>query len=1485
MADSPWPQCHIRVEDTFGPQVAGCYEDFDFTLLFEESILYLPPLLIAAAVASLRLWQLRSTENLLKRSGLLSILKPLCWTVFVLLNLAHLVLSSTLKTSATRLSNAAIALGLAASPIFAWLSFWEHARSLRPSTILTVYLLGTIPMDAARARTLFRMPGNSAIASIFTTTVVCKVVLLVLEAKEKRRLLLDHARAPEETAGIFNRSFLWWFNPLLLSGYKQALTVDKLLAVDGDIGVEKSKHEIRRRWALAVKQNPRSLLSVLLAVYRRELWGGFLPRLCLTGLNYAQPFLVNRVVSFLGQPETETSGGIASGLIVAYAIVYMGIALMTAAFHHRSYRMVMIVRGGLILLIYDHTLTLNASSPTKNDSYTLITADVERIVSGLRSLHETWASLLEIALSLWLLEMKLRVSVVAAGLVVLLCLLVSGALSGLLGVHQNLWLQAMQKRLNATLATIGSIKGIKATGTTNTLYETILKLRSTEIQRSLKFRELLVALVTLSYVSTSMAPTFAFGTYSILAKLRNMAPLLAARTFSSLTIMTLLGQAVAGFVDALMGLRQATASLERIRQYLAGKDAPKRSSGKHRVASTDGLLAWSASFNEPALDPWVEMRRMSSLQHRFYNLADSQDDLVVLQDHTASWEASEPVLTDINVAVARGSFVMVIGPIGSGKSTLLHSMLGEVPHATGIVAIQDVDTAFCAQTPWLTNTNIRDNIVGVSHYEPGWYSAVVKACALHRDFAQLPRGDRSMIGSKGILLSGGQKGRLALARALYAKKTLLVLDDVFAGLDPKTEQEVFTSLFGAGGLLRQGKTTTVLATNSTRNLSLADYIMVLGSEGRLVEQGTPTELLNAGTSLRLEELVKTHDRRSKAEPERERPESVLTLRNSGLGMTPVAGGRRLSDMAVYKLYIRTIGWGSWWIFIVLCTGFVLGLTLSQIWLKFWTEANARNPHDRLGYYLSLYAVWSVLAITFFLGACLHLMLRMVPKVAKIFHESLLKTVMKAPLVYFSKTDSGEISNHFSQDLELIDMELPRALVGAVIALIQCISSMAVIVYSSNYLAAAIPGLLALLYLVQMFYLRTSQQLRVLELETRAPLLSHFMETIQGLVTLRAFGWANHYRDRHHSHLKVAQQSAYLLFCAQIWLTLTLDIIVAFLAVILVSIAATMKNSSAASIGLALVNLISFGANMKGLVYNWTALENAMGAIARVRHFTTETPREVQVGEPHSPSPGWPQRGLIQFKGVTASYGFTSPPVLNDVTITVQPGEKLAICGRTGCGKSSLVSSILRLLELRSGAIEIDGIDISTLSREDVRMSLNTLPQEPFFYHGTIRQNLDLKSLSSDEEILETLAVLGLRDIILKKGGLDVAMDDEFLSHGQQQLLCLARAMLKKSRILILDEVTSSVDQETEALITRVLRDRFQDQTVISIAHRLNTIMDYDTVIVLDKGCIVEQGNPQVLALQPSMFASLLQSNGEEAGDGDGRESESDSETESEGTKE
>ncbi|RAH82412.1 putative ABC transporter [Aspergillus japonicus CBS 114.51] len=1448
-------QCWIQVEDVFGPQVSGCYNNFDFTLLFEESVLYLPALLFATGWACWRLWELQSAPKVLRVRGARWYLKQLGWLAWTFLGLTHLVLSLVLKTSTTRLSNAAIAIGFAVSPIFAFVSHREHTRSPRPSTVLNVYLLGTIPLDAARARTLFHMPGNVAIASVFIALVVCKFVLLVLEATGKRSLLA-RSLPPEQTAGIFDRSAFWWFNPLLWAGYKRSLTPGDLLAVDEDISLERSKKEIRQKWKHAAKEQPRSLLKVLLAVYRRPLLANLLPRLCLTGVNYAQPFLVSRVTSFLGQSTTPTSKEVGYGLIAAYGIVYVGIAVMTAMFHHRSYRTVVMVRGGLILLIYDHTLSLNISAPSKGDSLTLINADIERIGAGLRSFHETWASLLEIGLSLWLLDIQIGVSTVAAAAVVLACLLISGKVSGYMGERQKLWLEAMQTRITTTVAAINSVKGIKATGATDILQSVITQLRTYEIKSSIKFREVLVMLVTLSYLATTMAPPFSFGTYSILAMVRNTTPLTAATAYTSLTLLSLLCQAVASCIDALMGLVQALTSLERIRKYLAleaGIPLPDDS-----CSTTDSHLSGPSP---------TESTRSSESDNEKTLMTDvvsgkvDPDAMIQLRNCSASWERSaKPAIRNVDATIPRGSFVMVIGPIASGKSSLLHTILGEIPQSTGTVVIQDVDVAFCGQAPWLVNTTIQNNILGQSPFDGQWYDTVVRACRLDRDFAQLPGGDNATIGSKGIMLSGGQKSRLALARALYARKPLVILDDVFAGLDAKTEQDVFAALFGPDGLLRQEGTTTVLATNSIRYISLSDHILVLGPGGTVVEQGVYSDLVRSEgylASLNLKE-----GRNEQVQRRSDDPDPALTdpaLRSANLN----ADNRPASDLTIYKFYVDKTGRVSFCIFFVLCSGFVAGLLFSQIWIKFWVEANARKANDRLGYYLGLYALWSVLAILLFLGACLQLMLFMVPKTAKEFHDLLLKTVLRAPLGFFSVTDSGEITNRFSQDLELVDMELPRSLIGTMMALVLCVGELAVILYSSHYIAATVPFLIGLLYLVQIFYLKTSRQLRILEIEARAPLLSHFMETLQGLSSIRAFGWTRSYTAQNDRLLGTAQQSLYLLYCAQLWLTLTLDMIVAVLAIILVSIAVTTRTSTGASIGLALVNVVAFGANLKGLVYNWTALEIAMGAIARIRDFTSTTPSEEQPGprEP-PPPPDWPQQGLIRFHEVSAAYNCESPPVLKNVSLEVQPGQKLAICGRTGSGKSSLVGSLLRLLDLRSGTIEIDGVDISTLARQDVRSRLITLPQEPFFLHGTIRENLDIHGQHSDEDLYEILARLGLQELIVQKGGLDVSMSEDMLSHGQRQLLCVVRASLRTSKILILDEATSSVDQETEALILDVLRKQFRDHTVVCIAHRLNTILDYDQIIVLDQGCVVECGHPATLAAQPSIFAELLRATGE-----------------------
>lgn len=407
---------------------------------------------------------------------------------------------------------------------------------------------------------------------------------------------------------------------------------------------------------------------------------------------------------------------------------------------------------------------------------------------------------------------------------------------------------------------------------------------------------------------------------------------------------------------------------------------------------------------------------------------------------------------------------------------------------------------------------------------------------------------------------------------------------------------------------------------------------------------------------------------------------------------------------------------------------------------------------------------------------------------------------------------------------------------------------AVLVFiSSGYVAAAIPVVIIALLILQFYYLRTSRQLRLLDIEAKAPLFSLFFESLQGVASIRSFGWTSAYMRKHVEVLNESQRPYYIMFCIQRWLSLVLDLFNAGLAVLLVGITLNLPGGSTGYLGVALYNIVTFSSTLQSLVTEWTQVETALGAIKRIQAYTTTVPDENLPGEAGDVPQSWPEAGHIALEGVTASYGSLDEAVLHDITLKIQHGEKLAICGRTGSGKSSLISAILRLLDIQSGTITIDGVDVSTIPRQTVRESINTLSQEPFFLHGTVRENLDFDGSAEDDVLKSVLTDVGLwEQLSADDEGLDADMDEETLSHGQKKLFCLARALVKKGSIFIMDEATSSVDAQTDELMQQVIRKRFVDCTIIAVAHKLSTVADFDRVIMLDKGRIIEEGCPATL---------------------------------------
>jgi len=539
--------------------------------------------------------------------------------------------------------------------------------------------------------------------------------------------------------------------------------------------------------------------------------------------------------------------------------------------------------------------------------------------------------------------------------------------------------------------------------------------------------------------------------------------------------------------------------------------------------------------------------------------------------------------------------------------------------------------------------------------------------------------------------------------------------------------------------------------------------------------------------------------------------------------------------------------------------------LIALWLTFWTNAVASRGNSVNGNYLGGLLVFNGAALTTLAGVVLLAYTRMVPRSAARLHDRILSSVRNAPLFFFTSTETGKVVNRFSQDMNIVDFELPWALVeftaSSCIAVMQAI----LICLSAAYFAAIMPAVLAIMYLLQKFYLRTSRQIRLIDLEAKSPLYSNFIETLNGLVTIRAFGWTANFERRNLKLLDRSQRPLYMFFCIQRWLNLVLDLTVAGLAVLLMVLIVNLREKlDPGLVGVALLNIMNFNLSLTEVIKQWTTLETSLGAVARVKSFVEGTPYEHLPQEVQHTSESWPDQGAIALNHVSASYDTEGPLVLHDINVSISPCQKVGIVGRSGSGKSSVVMTLLHLLTIRNGTIVIDGQYMSAVRREEWRQGLNVIPQEPLFIYGSIRANLDpFACTASDDALISILEKVGLSDMAYCAGGLDASLNPgKLLSHGQRQLFCLARAIVNRSRsrILILDEATASMDMRTDETMQRIIRDEFKDFTVVAVAHRLQTVIDYDRILVLDQGRIVEDGAPQdLLADKYSRFRTLWDS--------------------------
>ncbi|KAF2873543.1 P-loop containing nucleoside triphosphate hydrolase protein [Massariosphaeria phaeospora] len=1460
------------VDNSFGPYAGErCRGGFDFTLLFEESILSIAPLALLLCIAPFRIFYLWRKQTKVSRSLLLPS-KLIAWSFLAAFDLALLILWVKQSLPKNRASVPSAILNFIGALVLCLLSFFEHLRTIRTSFLLNIYLLVTILFDATRSRSYSLVSNLETISVLFTTRVGVKLFLAIFEARGKRSILLPEFAScpPEAVSGVYSGALFWWQNELFRKGFSNTFTVDDLFHLDKHLRSEYLHHLIQSAWDKATKRGPNSLFTVTI---KRLIWPILAvvpPRACLIAFNFCQPFLINRAIAYSSEPNTSQTSNIGYGLIGAYVLVYVGISISTGQYMHLTYRFITMMRGGLISMLYHKAADIALTNVDTASSITLMSADIERIVTGMQTAHELWSNALEVALAIFLLERQLGVACTIPIGVAVVSLLGSLCTTSLVMQRQALWLEAIERRIGATTAMLSSMKGVKMGGMTEVLRNDLQQLRIDELNISKKFRKLLIWTMGFSYISQVVSPILTFAVFSVIAQKSNGRTTLdTATVFTSLSLFTLLSEPLGSLINALAAFMGGVGSFQRIQTFLTSESRLERRRFPfmgHSIESASDLDSQSDK------DSNASQKSRFSLEVRENGSMGPQ--AVIIEKGYFGWDKEkQPMgwLQSINMTVPRAKITMVVGPVGCGKSTLLKAVLGELPVMGGTLQMSSLRVAFCDQTPWHMNGTVQQTIVGVSDFDQRWYASVVRSCALDEDLRQLPQGDQTQIGSKGIALSGGQSQRIALARAIYAQKDIVILDDCLSGLDTQTETRVWHSLFGREGLLRRCRSTVLITSSSAKRLPYCDHVVALDEGGNIVEQGAFDVLNSTGGYVSSFDLPPPDWDFSPEKHVYEAPPRYTERANSSKVTEDdiqAETNRRTGDAAIYLYYVRSVGWVPTIIFIVCISIFIFGQSFPTIWVKWWAEHNEEFPNTRLGYYLGIYALIGGSALLFLILSCWQLIITMVPRSGINFHWKLLTTVLGAPMTFFATTDTGVTLNRFSQDLQLIDMELPVSALNTFATFVSCIAQMVLIAVAAPFAAISYPIVGGTVFILQKFYLRTSRQLRFLDLEAKSPLYTHFNEMLEGLVTIRAHGWQSFLQDKAMALVDRSQRPFYLLFAVQRWLTLILDLMVAAIATVLIILVVALREKiSPGYVGAALLNVILFSQSIKLLISFWTQLETHIGSVARIKTFTTDAISEDLIGEDQVPPPSWPAEGKIEFKDITACYR-PYEPVIEKFSLTIEPGEKVAIVGRTGSGKSSLVLTLFRMLDLSTGNIAIDSLPLHRIPRQTIRSRLIGLPQDAYLLPGSVRLNADPTKQSNDKAIMQALKDVQLWDILVSKGDesryahpLDVEVEDLHFSHGQRQLFCLARAMLRREKgsVIVLDEATSYLDHNTDTHVQKLLRSKFASHTIIAVAHKLETVLDFDKVAVMSHGQLVEYGEPyKLLEREGSWFKSLYE---------------------------
>ncbi|KIO14748.1 hypothetical protein M404DRAFT_17610 [Pisolithus tinctorius Marx 270] len=1332
----------------------------------------------------------------------------------------------------------------------------------------------------------------------------------------------DALMTPEASAGFFSLLLFTWVTPLLSLGYARPLEAPDLyklqdhrasvristLILESFQRRRKEAQEYNARlesgevkpglraiwWAIRGNRDEREKLwrerdgkrkaSLILAMndsIKWFFWSGGVLKVIADTAQVTSPLVVKSIITFATNSYTSHLAGQrppSIGLGVGLSFVLLAMQLISSwcmnHFFYRSMASGVLLRGGLITAIYSRSLNLTSRSRATLSNGRLvnhISTDVSRIDYCMGYFHMAWTAPIQLIVCLILLLINLGPSALAGfALFIVVTPINTYTVKRLFSfrLKSMLWTDKRSKSLQEML---GGMKVIKFFAWEVPFLKRISEFRRLEMGY---IRTLLILRAAMNAVALSLpalASVIAFITYSLLGH-----PLDAATVFSSLTLFNLLRMPLMMFPMSISTISDAATACDRLYDVFVAE-----TSDETLVHSRDldvAVRVKGASFSWDSPPPQPEDPKKLKGDKR------------VKPDKGGSSKLSSPTqqkpvdptnvfeIKDVNLEIPHGELVAIVGAVGMGKTSLLQGLIGEMRRSAGSVEFGGT-VSYCAQSAWIQNATIRDNICFGRPFEEQRYWKAVRDACLEADLRILPNYDLTEVGEKGISLSGGQKQRINICRAIYCNTDIQIFDDPLSALDAHVGKEVFYNVLKNNN---SGKT-RILVTHALHFLPEVDYVYAI-VDGQIAERGTYHELMtNDGTfSKFIKEFGSKEDPSAKSEEAKEAPSEEPVKKDAVKGQGMMQGEERNTGAIRWQIYQQYLSAGHGLIlvpFLLLSLVLMQGANvMSAYWLVYWEEMKWNYPQ---GFYMGIYAALGVSqAFTmFFVGFVFALLTYYA---SQNLHERAIRRVLHAPMSFFETTPLGRIMNRFAKDIDSIDN-----LIGDALRMLSATGSQ--ILGAIILISVLLPWFLIVVFFVlivycyvAVFYRTSARELKRIDAILRGSLYAHFSESLSGLTTIRAYGEIDRFKSENHELVDIENRAYWLTVTNQRWLGIRLDLLGTTLtfAVALLAVG-TRFSISPAQTGVVLSYVLGVQQSFGWAVRQFADVENNMNSVERVVHYADEVDQEAPHDMDNATVPAnWPSEGRIVMNDVVMKYRPELPPVLKGLNMTIAPREKIGIVGRTGAGKSSIMTALFRIVELSSGSIEIDGVNIAAVGLSQLRKSLSIIPQDAFLFSGTLRTNLDPFGLFDDARLWDALkrAYLVESSRELQSNStqaeqsndtsahgprftLDSPIDEDGsnLSIGQRSLVSLARALVNDTKILILDEATASVDYETDRKIQDTIATEFKDRTILCIAHRLRTIISYDRICVLDAGAIAEFDTPANLYSIPNgIFRGMCQ---------------------------